>query len=141
MVRALKYGRDMKKVIIITFAATFLVAFAGIALFILRLVVRIRRTRARVRVIQERLRPLSNEQLTEIMRTPKHPDSQFALVELMKRGSAARPTKEQLFSMLASGNPKLCGDAMANLQTFYPEVVIPEGASNPRLAGSVGIAG
>src|SRR5579871_4264287 len=115
---------------IIIFATGFLVVLAGIAWIILRVIVRIRRTRGRVRVIEERLRPLSNEQLTEIMRTPKHPDSQFALVELMKRGVDARPTKEQLFGMLTSGDPKLCGDAIANLQIFYPEVVIPEGASN-----------
>lgn len=120
----------MKKIIIIIFAAAFLVVLVGIVCFILGMVARVRRTRGRVRVIQERLHPLSNEQLTEIMRTPKHPDSQFALVELMKRGVDARPTKEQLFGMLTSGNPKLCGDAMANLQMFYPEVVIPEGASN-----------
>ena len=118
------------KWIIIIFAAALLIVLVGIAWFILGVVVRIRRTRGHMRMIQERLRPLSNEQLTEIMRTPKHPDSQFALVELMKRGVNARPTKEQLFGMLTSGNPKLCGDAMANLQIFYPEVVIPEGASN-----------
>ncbi|HLX70454.1 MAG TPA: hypothetical protein VKV04_12575 [Verrucomicrobiae bacterium] len=119
----------MKLILIICFAV-FLVVLAGIAWFILGVIVRLQRTRGRVRIIQERLRPLSNEQLTEIMRTPKHPDSQFALVELMKRGVDARPTKEQLFGMLTSGNPKLCGDAIANLQIFYPEVVIPEGASN-----------
>ena len=118
------------KTILIIFATGFLVVLAGIAWIILRVIVRMRRTRGRVRVIEERLRPLSNEQLTEIMRTPKHPDSQFALVELMKRGVDARPTKELLFGMLKSGNPMLCGDAMANLQMFYPEVVIPEGASN-----------
>ncbi len=120
----------MMKLILIICFAVFLVVLAGIAWFILGVIVRLQRTRGRVRIIQERLRPLSNEQLTEIMRTPKHPDSQFALVELMKRGVDARPTKEQLFGMLTSGNPKLCGDAIANLQIFYPEVVIPEGASN-----------
>jgi hypothetical protein len=98
--------------------------------FILHLVVTIRRARVRLNSIRERIRPLSQEKLFEIMRTPTHPDSQFALAELMRRGVDARPTKEQLFGMLTSGNPVLCGHAMANLQIFYPELIIPDGASN-----------
>jgi hypothetical protein len=104
-----------------------LVAIAIIALFILRV---IRRTRLRLDSIQQRLGALSDDQLFEIMRTPTHPDSQFALAELMRRGVDARPTKDQLFGMLTSGNSVLCGHAMANLQVFYPELVIPNGASN-----------
>ena len=100
---------------------------AGIALFIFRV---FRRTKARLDNIQRRLGPLSNDRLFEIMRTPTHPDSQFALVELKRRGVDARPTKDQLFAMLTSGNPSLCAHAMANLQVFYPELVIPNGASN-----------
>ena len=99
----------------------------SIALFMLRVV---RRTKSRLDSIQERLGPLSDEQLFEIMRTPTHRDSQFALVELRRRGVDARPTKDQLFGMLTSGNPTLCAHAMANLQVFYPELVIPNGASN-----------
>jgi hypothetical protein len=94
------------------------------------LVVRIRRRRTQMRRVWDRLRPLTTEQLSEIMRTPAHPDSQFAQVELMRRGANARPTKDQLFSMLTSGNSVQCGHAMANLQTFYPELSIPDGASN-----------
>ena len=103
------------------------VVVAGIALFILRAA---RRTRSRLDSIQERLGPLSDEQLFEIMRTPTHRDSQFALVELKRRGVDARPTKDQLFGMLTSGNPMSCAHAMANLQVFYPELVVPNGASN-----------
>lgn len=103
------------------------VVIAGIALFIFRVY---RRTKSRLDGIQARLGPLSEEQLLEIMRTPTHPDSQFALVELRRRGVDARPTKDQLFGMLTSGNPSLCAHAMANLQVFYPEFVIPNGASN-----------
>lgn len=88
------------------------------------------RTRARVNEIQTRLRLLSTDQLRELMRTPEHPDSQLALVELMQRGVDVRPTKEQLFGMLTSGNPSLCMDAMTNLSVFYPELPIPDGASN-----------
>jgi hypothetical protein len=107
-----------------------LVVVVGFALFLLQLWLLIRRHRARVRAIKNRLSPLSNEQLTEIMRTPTHPDSQFALVELMKRGVDAKPTKDQLFDMLTSGNPRLCGTAMTHLGIFYPELTLPEGSSN-----------
>ncbi len=104
------------------------------ALTMIRLVVNVltgvRRTRARVAGIQGRLRLLSTDQLCVLMRTPSHPDSQLALVELMQRGVDVRPTKEQLFDLLTSGNPRLCMDAMTNLEMFYPEFPIPEGASN-----------
>lgn len=98
--------------------------------FVLMLGASIRRRRGYVQRVEARLQPLTTEQLTEIMRNPAHPDSQFALVELMRRGSDARPTQEQLFGMLTSGNSVLCGHAMANLQIFYPELDIPMGASN-----------
>ena len=98
--------------------------------FVFSLVVRIRRRRTQMRRVWDRLRPLTTEQLWEIMRTPAHPDSQFALAELMRRGTGARPTKDQLFGMLTSGNSVQCGHAMANLQIFYPELSIPDGASN-----------
>jgi hypothetical protein len=104
-----------------------LVVIAFIVLFILRVICR---TRSRLDRIHARLGPLSDEQLREIMRTPTHTDSQFALAELMRRGVDARPTKDQLFGMLTSGNSVLCGHAMANLQIFYPELVVPDGASN-----------
>jgi hypothetical protein len=107
-----------------------LVVVVGFTLFLLRMFMFMRRHRAHVRAITDRLRPLSNDQLIEIMRTPTHRDSQFALVELMKRGVDARPTKEQLFGMLTSGNPNLCGTAMTNLGMFYPEFSLPEGSSN-----------
>jgi hypothetical protein len=90
----------------------------------------VRRGRVRIMGIQARLLPLSTDQLCELMRTPGHPDSQFALIELMQRGIDVRPTKEQLFGLLTSGNPNLCMDAMTNLEIFYPELPIPEGASN-----------
>jgi hypothetical protein len=112
----------------LTFCA--LVVVLVIGGFVFGLVVRIRRRRTQMRRIQDRLRPLTTEQLSEIMRTPAHPDSQFALVELMRRGADARPTKDQLFGMLTSGNSVQCGHAMANLQIFYPELSIPDGASN-----------
>jgi hypothetical protein len=107
-----------------------LVVVGGGALFILRIVLGVRRFKVRLNDMRERMRLLSKEQLAEIMRTPTHPDSQFALAELMRRGVDARPTKDQLFGMLTSGNPVLCGHAMANLQIFYPKLVIPNGASN-----------
>jgi hypothetical protein len=107
-----------------------LVVVLGLVWFVLALVVRVRRRRMYMRSLGARLRPLTTEQLTELMRTPTHPDSQFALAELMRRGVAARPTKDQLFGMLTSGNHVLCGHAMANLQIFYPELSLPTGASN-----------
>ena len=107
-----------------------LIVVIGAALFILRIVLGVCHFKARLHRMRERMRLLSEEQLAEIMRTPTHPDSQFALAELMRRGVDARPTKDQLFGMLASGNPVLCGHAMANLQIFYPKLVIPDGASN-----------
>lgn len=107
-----------------------LIAVVGIAWFILHLAFLILRDRVRWRRIRARIRPLSTEQLREIMQTPTHPDSQFALAELMRRGVPARPTKDQLFAMLTSGNPVLCGHAMANLQIFYPELALPKGSSN-----------
>jgi hypothetical protein len=107
-----------------------LVVVVGVTLFILRIVLGIRRFKRHLHGVDERLKPLSDEQLFEIMRTPTHRDSQFALAELRRRGVDARPTKEQLFGMLTSGSPILCGHAMANLQIFYPELVIPDGASN-----------
>jgi hypothetical protein len=102
----------------------------GIAAFILRLVRFTLGARGRIRRIQARVGALSTEQLREIMQTPTHPDSQFALAELMRRGVDARPSREQLFGMLTSGNPTLCGHAMANLQVFYPELCLPDGVSN-----------
>lgn len=107
-----------------------LVVVVGFTLFLLWVLLFIRRHGARLRVINDRLRPLPDDQLIEIMRTPTHPDSQFALVELMRRGVNARPTKDQLFGMLTSGNPGLCGTAMTNLGMFYPEFSLPEGSSN-----------
>lgn len=103
---------------------------AGIAAFTLRLVLFTVGASGRIHSIRARVRALSTEQVREIMQTPTHPDSQFALAELMRRGVDARPSKEQLFSMLTSGNPTLCGHAMANLQVFYPELYLPDGASN-----------
>ncbi|HVM62256.1 MAG TPA: hypothetical protein VMV72_15460 [Verrucomicrobiae bacterium] len=107
-----------------------LVVVALIAWFIIHLAITVRRAKVRLNAVRERLRPLPDTQLIEIMRTPTHPDSQFALAELMRRGVDARPTKDQLFDMLTSGNPALCGQAMTNLQVFYPELPIPDGASN-----------
>jgi hypothetical protein len=103
---------------------------AAIAAFLLRLVLFAIGARGRIRRMHERMGALPTEQLRELMQTPTHPDSQFALAELMRRGLDARPSKEQLFGMLTSGNPTLCGHAMANLQVFYPELSLPEGVSN-----------
>jgi hypothetical protein len=36
----------------------------------------------------------------------------------------------RVFGMLTSGDPTLCGHAMANLQVFYPELSLPDGSSN-----------
>jgi hypothetical protein len=83
-----------------------------------------------MRRVYARIGALSTDDLQGLMQTPKHPDSQFALAELMRRGVDARPTKEQLFSMLTSGDPWLCMHAMTNLEVFYPELPIPEGATN-----------
>ncbi|PWU17421.1 MAG: hypothetical protein C5B50_11395 [Verrucomicrobia bacterium] len=102
----------------------------AITVFVLRLVLGILGFKSRLHRIRARMNALSPEQLRELMQNPTHPDSQFALAELMRRGVDARPTKDQLFSMLTSGNPRLCGDAMANLQVFYPGLSLPEGASN-----------
>ncbi len=88
------------------------------------------RAKSRINRIYARLQPLSDEQLSEITRNPTHPDSQFALVELMRRGVDVPPPKDQLFDMLTSGDPTVCGNALVNLQMFYPEIVIPNGASN-----------
>jgi hypothetical protein len=107
-----------------------LVLVLGIASFTLRLVLLIRGSGERRRRIQARVGALATEQLREIMRTPTHPDSQFALAELMRRGVDTRPSKEQLFGMLTSGNPTVCGHAMANLQVFYPELSLPDESSN-----------
>jgi hypothetical protein len=107
-----------------------LVLVAGVAAFVLRLVLFTVGARGRIHRMQARVGGFSTEQLREIMQTPTHPDSQFALAELMRRGVDARPSKEQLFGMLTSGNPTLCGHAMANLQVFYPELSLPDGASN-----------
>jgi hypothetical protein len=107
-----------------------LVVVVGLTSFIVRLALSILGHQAHMRRIRTRLSALPAEQLREIMETPTHPDSQFALVELMRRGIDAHPTKEQLFGMLTSGNPTLCGHAMANLQVFYPELPLPDGASN-----------
>lgn len=102
----------------------------GILGLVLDVVVSVCRVRTRTRRIEARLRLLPDEQLCELMRTPTHPDSQFAMIELMRRGVEARPTKEQVFSMLTSGNSNQCIDAMTILEVFYPELSIPEGASN-----------
>jgi hypothetical protein len=97
---------------------------------LLEFICSILRTQKRIRLIRARVGALSTERLREIMQTPTHPDSQFALAELMWRGVDTRPSQEQLFGMLTSGNPVLCGQAMVNLQVFYPEFSLPEEASN-----------
>jgi hypothetical protein len=51
----------------------------------------------------------------------------------MRRGLDARPSKEQLISMLTSGNSVICGQAMGYVHMFYPEEVrafMPMGSSN-----------
>jgi hypothetical protein len=104
----------------------------GIAWFVIDLVVTYSRHRAHIRTIWARIRPLSTDQLREIVQTPAHRDSRFARVELVRRGINERPQKEQLFTMLTSGNPVMCGQAMTDLHMFYPELHarIPAGSSN-----------
>ncbi len=107
-----------------------LLVLIAIALLMLRVFIQLRRRRSVVGVIRERVKSLTNDQLTELMRTPAHSDSPFALAELMRRGVKTRPSKEQLFGMLTSGNPGQCGHAIVNLQMFYPELRLPKGLSN-----------
>jgi hypothetical protein len=99
---------------------TFLVL--AVAWFFVDLVITYARHRARINQIWSRVRPMKSEQLRELIKTPSHPDSGFARVELMKRGLDARPPKEQLFGMLTSGNAALCGQAITYLHIFYPEL-------------------
>jgi hypothetical protein len=107
-----------------------LVLLLGIALFMIDVLVTIIRKRAEVRRIGARVRPLSNEQLRDLCESPSHRDSAFARVELMRRGHDARPPREQVFTMLTSGNSVMCGQAMGYLQMFYPELRLPKGSSN-----------
>jgi hypothetical protein len=103
-----------------------------IALAAIDIYLTVNRNLAEVSRIKARVRGLSNEQLRELCESPSHRDSGFARVELMRRGIAARPPKEQLFSMLTSGNSVMCGQAMGYLQMFYPELraLLPKGSSN-----------
>jgi hypothetical protein len=113
-------------------------ALCGIAIdvlvvwFVLDLVITCFRYQSRVRSIQARVRPLTADQLSELISAPSHPDSAFARAELMRRGLDARPPKEQLFGMLTSGNSAQCGQAMTYMQIFYPEMCaqIAKGSSN-----------
>lgn len=98
--------------------------------FVFGVILGVRRGRARLQVAQERLRTLSEEKLIRLMRTPSDPASQLALAELMSRGVEVRPTREELFAMLVSGDPRICGDAMTNLMLFYPEIRLPQNSSN-----------
>jgi hypothetical protein len=108
------------------------VLLLGITWFVIDLAITFSRHRAEVRRIWDRVRPLSTERLRELIGNPSHKDSGFARVELMRRGVDVRPPKEQLFGMLTSGDTAMCGQAMAYLHMFYPEMngLIPTGSSN-----------
>ena len=112
------------------FCGSVLLLAAG--LFTLDVVITIVRHQARIRRIQARVRSMTSDQLRELLLTPSHQDSAFARIELMRRGVNARPPKEQLFGMLASGNSLLCGQAMTYMHMFYPKTHarIPSGSSN-----------
>ena len=101
-----------------------------VAWFFVDLVITFARHRAHQPYLA-RVRPMKSEQLRELIKTPSHPDSGFARVELMKRGLDARPPKEQLFGMLTSGNTALRGQAITYLHIFYPELHVQlNGSSN-----------
>jgi hypothetical protein len=121
-----------------------LALFLGIAVSVIDLLVTVIRHQNEVSRIRARVRRLSNDQLRGLCATPSSKESGFARVELMQRGQDARPPKEQLFSMLSSGDSVLCGQAMGFVQMFYPELgaLTPIGSSNmdPREAWQARVA-
>jgi hypothetical protein len=104
----------------------------GIAWFVIDLIVTYRRFQANVQRLRAEVRPLSNEQLHALALDHSNRASGSARGELMRRGQDARPPKEQLFQMLTSGNPSICGQAMTYVSIFYPEMrdLVPIGSSN-----------
>lgn len=109
-----------------------LVLVLGIALFVINVVVTFVRHNNEMSRMWARICPLPTEQLRDLCANPSHGDSAFARVELMRRGQDARPSKEQLFEMLTSGNTILCGQAMSYASMFYPELrdLVADGSSN-----------
>src|SRR3954469_7359745 len=104
----------------------------AIAWFVIDLFVTYSRHSAEVGRIKARVRRLSTDDLRNLIANPSHKDSGLGRVELMRRGEDARPSKEQLFGMLTSGNSMLCGQAMTYVSIFYPELreLVPMGSSN-----------
>ena len=108
------------------------VLLLAIGWFVIDLFVSYSRLSEEVGRIWARVHRLSNDELRDLIANPSHKDSGFARAELMQRGENARPTKEQLFGMLTSGNNMLCGQAMTYVHIFYPELreLVPTGSSN-----------
>jgi len=109
-----------------------IVLWLGIGLFLIDLVLTIIRHQNEVSRIRARVRRLSNGQLRDLCANPSNRDSGMARVELMRRGEDGRPTKEQIFEMLTSGDAMVCGQAMGYVHMFYPELcdLMPKGSSN-----------
>jgi hypothetical protein len=91
------------------------------------------RRHSRFHELRRRIGLLSTDQLRDLIANPSNNGSMLARAELMRRGVDARPPKDQLFEMLASGNSTVCAQAIVSMQLFYPKMftlLIPMGASN-----------